>query len=110
LFAMRGLGSTRRARGFLRNIRDALMTKMMVENLSPRTTAESLNRLFAEFGTVQSVRLATDVMTGRCGGFGFVNMHEQHDGTALGALDGRCLDGRVLRVTFEKKRDAPHCG
>ncbi len=80
------------------------MTKMMVENLSPRTTAESLDKLFAEFGTVHSVSLATDVMTGRCGGFGFVNLYEQDDGAARYALDGRRLDGRVLRVTFESKR------
>lgn len=80
------------------------MTKMMVENLSPRTTAESLGKLFAEFGTVQSVSLATDIMTGRCGGFGFVNLYEQDDGAAVSALDGRCVDGRVLRVTFETKR------
>ena len=80
------------------------MTKMMVENLSPRTTVESLDKLFAAFGTVQSVSLATDVMTGRCGGFGFVNLYEQDDGAALYALDGICLDGRVLRVTFESKR------
>ncbi len=80
------------------------MTKMMVENLSPRTTAESLDKLFAEFGTVQSVSLATDIMTGPCGGFGFVNLYEQDDGAALYALDGECLDGRVLHVTFERKQ------
>ena len=80
------------------------MTKMIVQHLSPRTTAESLDKLFAEFGTVQSVSLATDIMTGRCGGFGFVNLYEQDDGAAVYALDGRRLDGRVLRVTFEKKR------
>ena len=81
------------------------MAKMMVQNLSPSTTAESLRKLFAEFGTVQSVSLAQDIMTGRCGGFGFVNLYEKEDGAALYAPDGRNLDGRTLRVTFEKKRD-----
>ena len=80
------------------------MTKMIVQNLSPHTTVESLNTLFSEFGTVRSVSLATDIMTGRCGGFGFVNLYEQDDGAAVYALDGRRLDGRVLRVTFERKR------
>jgi len=42
------------------------MTKMMVQNLSSRTTVESLNRLFSEFGAVISVSLATDIMTGPC--------------------------------------------
>ena len=82
------------------------MTKMMVQNLSPSTTTESLNKLFAKFGTVHSVSLATDIMTGRCGGVGFVNLDEQNDGAALFALDGKCLDGRVLSVTVERKRDA----
>ena len=81
------------------------MTKMMVHNLSSRTTVESLNRLFSEFGAVRSVSLATDIMTGRCGGFGFVNLDEQETGAALHALDGRSVGGRVLRVTFEQKRE-----
>ena len=80
------------------------MTKMMVQNLSSRTTVESLNKLFAEFGDVRSVSLATDIMTGRCEGFGFVHLDEQHDGAALDALDGRRLGDRVLRVTLENKR------
>ena len=76
---------------------------MIVHNLSPHTTVESLNRLFSEFGTVRSVSLATDIMTGRCGGFGFVHLYEQDAGAARHALDGRLLGGRGLRVTFEQK-------
>jgi len=83
------------------------MTKMIVQNLSPRTTVESLNKLFAEFGTVRSVSLATDIMTGRCGGFGFVHLYEQDTGAARQALDGRRLGDRVLRVTFERKPISP---
>lgn len=62
--------------------------------------------MFAEFGNVQSVAIARDVMTGRCGGLGFVNLDERYSGAALDALDGKCVGGRVLRVTYEKKREA----
>ena len=80
---------------------------MIVHNLSSDMTVESLNSLFSEYGAVRSVSLATDVMTGRCGGFGFVNLDELEIGAALDALDGSCLDGRVLRVTFEQKTLRP---
>ncbi len=83
------------------------MTKMMVHNLSSHMTVESLNSLFSEYGAVRSVSLATDIMTGRCRGFGFVNLDELEAGAALDALDGSCLGGRVLRVTFEQKTLRP---
>ena len=76
---------------------------MIVENLSPTTTVEGLNQLFSAFGEVRSVSLATDVMTGRCGGFGFVHLYEQRAGDALDALDGKNVGGRILRVKMEKR-------
>ena len=82
---------------------DGFVTKMIVENLSPTTTVESLSQLFSHFGSVRSISLATDVMTGRCGGFGFVRLYEQDAGAALSALDGKSVGGRVLRVTFEQR-------
>ncbi len=79
------------------------MTKIVVENLSPQTTVDSLSRLFAPFGTVQSISLATDIMTGRCSGFGFVQLTERTAGTAQHALHGSQLSGRTLRVRVEEK-------
>ncbi len=87
------------------NDKNNSMTKMMVHNLSPHTTAGSLNRLFSEFGAVRSVSLPTDIMTGRCGGFGFVHLDEQQTGAALCALNGRHIGDRVLQVSYEQKRN-----
>jgi len=81
-----------------------LVTKLLVRNLSPNMTVQRLDRLFSEFGTVRSVSLATDVMTGRCGGFGHVHLHERDAGAALCALNGKSLGGRILRVTVEQRR------
>jgi RNA recognition motif-containing protein len=80
------------------------VTKLIVRNLSRSMTMERLDRLFSDFGTVRSVSLATDVMTGRCGGFGHVHLYETDEGAALGALNGRDFDGRVLCVSVEQKR------
>jgi RNA recognition motif-containing protein len=82
------------------------MTKLMVENLPANTTESSLTELFAQYGKVQQIDLATDVMTGRCGGFGFINLDEICPGEAIFALDGKFLGNRALRVTLERKRES----
>ncbi len=79
------------------------MTTMLVDNLSHQTTVENLNRLFAPFGTVRSIDLATDIMTGRCGGFGFVKMSEQEARAAQAALHRSVWGGRTLGVRIETK-------
>jgi RNA recognition motif-containing protein len=60
--------------------------------------------LFSEFGTVRSVRLATDVFTGRCKGFGFVEMEGHEARAAIAALDGKDLGGKPLKVRYEDPR------
>lgn len=83
--------------------KNKFMTKMMVQNLSSCTTVESLHRVFSEFGAVRSVSLATDIMTGRCGGFGFVHLDEQQSGAALSELNRLYIGDRALHVTIEQK-------
>jgi len=79
-------------------------TKMVVRNLSPDVTAERLSRLFAAHGVVRSVRLATDVMTGRCSGIGYVSLDERQAGAAMVALDRSLLGGRLISVAMEPKK------
>lgn len=79
------------------------MTRLVIRNLSTASTVESVARLFSQFGAVQSIDLATDVMTGRCGGFGYVRLAEVEAGSAVAALDGLRVDGRLLRVSIEQK-------
>lgn len=84
------------------------MTKMKICNLSSSMTVESMNRIFSEFGTVRSISLSTDIMTGRCSGFGYVHLDEEQIGVALSALNGKRLDDRALNVTLEQKQEYPY--
>lgn len=81
--------------------------KIVVHNLAPSVTVEILTRIFEEFGTVRTVKLMTDVMTGRCCGVGFVTLDEHVTGSALAALDGSSCEGRVIQVSVEHKLGRP---
>lgn len=78
---------------------------MFVSNLPADASEESVTELFSEFGRVRSVRLATDVFTGRCRGFGFVEMEGHEARAAIAALNGRSLGDKPLRVRFEEPRN-----
>ncbi len=82
------------------------MKTLFVGNLPPNANEESVRALFSEFGTVRSIKLATDIFTGRCKGFGFVDMEGHEARAALAALDGKQINGsdRTLRVRFDEPR------
>ena len=81
------------------------MLKMFVGNLPPDASQESVRQMFAAFGTVRSVNVAADIFTGKCKGFGFVEMEGHEARAAQSALDGNMLGGeRGLRVSFDNPR------
>jgi RNA recognition motif-containing protein len=76
-----------------------------VGNLPFRTTGDELERLFSEYGQVDSSSVITDRDTGRSRGFGFVEMGDDAEARrAIEELDGHDLDGRRLRVNEAKPR------
>ena len=79
---------------------------MFVGNLPNDASEESVSELFSEFGTVRSIRLVTDVFTGKCRGFGFVEMEGHEARAAVAGLDGKTFGGKPLRVRFEDPRGA----
>ncbi len=79
--------------------------KLYVGNLSFDTSESQLEALFAEFGSVQSAALVTDRDTGRPRGFGFVEMDDSAAQAAMGALNGKNVDGRDLTVNEAKPRN-----
>src|SRR5947209_20330492 len=73
--------------------------KLFVGNLSFQATEEDLRELFAQSGTVESVRIVTDHFTGRPRGFGFVEMSSKEEATkAIEMLNGRLFRDRNLVV------------
>lgn len=83
---------------------------MFVGNLPTDATEDSVRELFAEYGTVRSIRLATDVFTGKCRGFGFVEMEGHEAKAAIAGLDGKSMADKPLRVGFENPRKGQQRG
>lgn len=77
------------------------MKKLFIGNLPSNTSEQELEALFAEFGTVRSFQLVTDVFSGQCKGFGFIEMEGHEARAAIAGLDGKDFNGKPLRVGFE---------
>jgi RNA recognition motif-containing protein len=74
-------------------------TRLFVGNLPYTATAEDLQKLFAEAGTVTTVSLMTDRETGQSKGFAFVDMGSKEAAAeAIRRFDGRSALGRILKV------------
>lgn len=73
--------------------------RLLVRNMSRKTTEEDLRDLFDSFGSVQSCVIVLDKQTGASKGFGFVDMPKPGDAkAAVHHLNGYELDGEKLRV------------
>lgn len=84
--------------------------KLYVGNLSFSVTSDSLNDLFAQYGTVESAKVITDRDTGRSKGFGFVEMSTDDEArTCIDQANGRELEGRQMNIS-EAKPQAPRQG
>lgn len=82
------------------------MLKIYAGNLPSDTTEKELAELFSAHGRVRSIKLAHDVFSGKCRGFGFVEMEGHEARAAIAALNGKELRGNPLRVNQERPRDA----
>src|SRR4029077_5137738 len=86
-----------------------MSAKLFVGNLSFQATEEDLRELFAQAGTVETVRIITDQFTGRPRGFGFVEMATKEEATkAVEMLNGRLFRDRNLVV--DEARPQPQRG
>jgi cold-inducible RNA-binding protein len=81
-------------------------SRLYVGNLAHSTTEAALRAAFEQDGRkVVEVKIITDRDTGQPRGFGFVEMSSPADAeAAIGALDGKPLDGRTIKVNVAQER------
>ena len=72
---------------------------IFIAKLSPKTTDETLQTLFQEYGEVESSKVVIDRETGRSKCFGFVEMpDDQEANEAIQDLDGVEFEGSTIVV------------
>ena len=80
--------------------------KIYVGNLPYAENDQTIEAIFAEFGTVESSRVITDRDTGRSKGFGFVEMSTEEEALeAIEQLNGKEVGGRNLKVNEAKPQE-----
>ena len=76
-----------------------------VGNLSFASTADEIEELFSNHGTVSDVNIISDRETGRSRGFGFVEMpNDEEAAAAIAALNNFEFDGRPLKLNEARPR------
>jgi cold-inducible RNA-binding protein len=85
--------------------------KLYVGNLPYETGETDLQDLFARAGTVETVSVVRDQMTGRARGFAFVEMSTDDEAqTAIRELNEFQVGGRKLTVNEARPKAAPGAG
>lgn len=81
--------------------------KLYIGNLPYRVTEDQLQVLFAKAGKVESVKIVTDVASGRSRGFGFVEMTTSEEGEkAIEMFNKYSLENREIVVSRAKPRSS----
>lgn len=80
-------------------------TRVYVGNLNKSTTQDEIQSLFAQAGTVSSVDLVKDKVTGLSKGFAFVSMPTQAEADkAISMFNAYSLADSTLKVNIAKPR------
>ena len=78
------------------------MTKAIyVGNLSFSASEEEVEEMFAQYGTVVSVKLMRD-REGRSRGYAFVRMESEEALEAMIGLDGKVFKGRNIHINWAR--------
>ncbi len=77
------------------------MKKMFVGSLPHDATEKSVTELFSEYGKVRSIELISDIFSGKCKGFGFIEMEGHEARAAIAGLNGKSMGDKNLIVKYE---------
>ena len=81
-------------------------SKLYVGNLPFATTAQDLEALFSQVGTVSVVEIIFDKFTGRSRGFAFITMGSGDEAQkGVEKFHGHELEGRALSVNIARPRE-----
>ena len=80
--------------------------RLYVGGLPYSTTDDGVKEYFSQAGTVESVAIISDKMTGRSKGFGFVEMSSDEEAQkAIEMFDGKDFEGRNLTVNEARPQE-----
>ena len=77
------------------------MKKLFIGNLPTNTSEMDLHDIFSKYGAVRSSKIVSDIFSGQCKGFGFIEMLGHEARAALAGLNGKEFKGNTLKVSFE---------
>ncbi len=76
-----------------------------VGNLDFKVNEDDLQKLFEEYGTVNSAKIIVDKFSGRSKGYGFVEMENDKEASkAINDLNGSEMENREIVVNEAKPR------
>ncbi len=77
------------------------MKKLFIGSLPPTASEDAVRELFTPFGKIHSFKLAKDLFSGECKGFGFLEMEGHEARAAIAGLNGKSFEGNFIKVNFE---------
>ena len=82
---------------------------LFVGNINKTVNEDALRALFAEFGTISSIKILTDKYSGESKGFGFVDMADEKQALeAIRKLSNAEFFGRKLVVSKARPKTSTY--
>jgi RNA recognition motif-containing protein len=83
------------------------MAKLFIVGIPKDLETIELVEMFSIHGTVNTVTIVTDRVSGESKGFGFITMTDDTSAErAIEALDGSSIDGRTISVRFAEDKNS----